>query len=575
MAAYEIMVNCFRNTENKIDLDLDNKKVINTLIIKGKDIEIEEESWKKKIYNLNNISNNNIGDNIINLKFKNIIIDLSKSNIQFNSLQTLSINDSIIIISTNNNYINNLQNLEIKGDLNIIKENLLNIKNNNISLNQITLKIISKSSSKTNIFNLLKSLSTFILQLKDSINIYFKDLLDECDINKIEKPNNEILSKIKKIYLFSLNKLSISTSKIIKEELIDKLNNLEEFYLNENIECNLENKLKLISIINNNEDININYNLYDINKLNIISLPICEYNKAKKTLLLYGEANMSFYNPNNKELLLNIIQNNHNGNIFLLSLCNFDMENIDYLIELINYVNNVQKINIENLNINDEFIKTLKNKKLFNSECISINNIIFVDDDVENNFYELINGYNNCKYLKLISLESIDKYSDIIIKDNLNKLYLEEIYDMNYELLKNLILKKNTKFSEITLKNLEISEDNNKNIIIEIISYIKDEIKKLKIIGPDFNFIYKEFQNNHISFQKLEKLILHIDKDDDNENNEKSYIKNDLDKIMYLENNYKLLNYCGIKKIDIGMFSINLNHKAKIMNLYKKLYEIY
>ena len=311
MAAYEIMVNCFRNTENKIDLDLDNKKVINTLIIKGKDIEIEEESWKKKIYNLNNISNNNIGDNIINLKFKNIIIDLSKSNIQFNSLQTLSINNSIIIISTNNNYINNLQNLEIKGDLNIIKENLLNIKNNNISLNQITLKIIQKSSSKTNIFNLLKSLSTFILQLKNSINIYFKGLLDECDINKIEKPNNEILSKIKKIYLFSLNKLSISTSKIIKEELIDKLNNLEEFYLNENIECNLENKLKLISYINNNEDININYNLYDINKLNIISLPICEYNKAKKTLLLYGEANMSFYNPNNKELLLNIIQNNH------------------------------------------------------------------------------------------------------------------------------------------------------------------------------------------------------------------------------------------------------------------------
>ena len=46
MAAYEIMVNCFRNTENKIDLD--NKKVINTLIIKGKDTEIEVESWKKK-----------------------------------------------------------------------------------------------------------------------------------------------------------------------------------------------------------------------------------------------------------------------------------------------------------------------------------------------------------------------------------------------------------------------------------------------------------------------------------------------------------------------------------------------
>ena len=527
--------------------------------------------------------NINIGENIINLVLKNIIIDISKSIFNFNSLKMLSINNSIIIVSEKNNFISNLQNLKIKGDLNIIETNLSNIIKNNILLNEVTIKIISKSSSKTNIFNLLKSLNTYILKTKNSFNIYFKGLLDECKStkNKVEELDNTILSKIKKIYLFPLNKINAKSGNIIKKELIDKLNNLEELYLNENIECNLENKLKLICCINNNEDININYNLYDLQKLNKISLPICEYIKSKKSLLLYGEANMSFYNPNNKELLFNIIKNNHNGNLSFLSLCNFDMENIDYLIELINSIKNANKINIENLNINEEFIKTIKHKNLFNSECISINNIIFVDDEVEDYFFNYINTYNNCKYLKLISIENFDKYSDIILKDNLNKLYLEEIYDMNYELFKDLIFKKNKKLSDITLKNLEINEENNKNIIVEIIMHCKDEIKKLKIIGQDFNFIYKDIQSNQIEFPKLEKLILHIDKEDkedkenDNEKNEKdNIISNDTDKIIYLEKNYKLFNYCGIKKIDLEIFSINVNDKIKILNLYKNLYEI-
>ena len=113
--------------------------------------------------------------------------------------------------------------------------------------------------------------------------------------------------------------------------MINKFNNIEELFLNENIECELDNKLKLISYINNNDEININYNLYDLNKLNKISLPVCEYNKNKASLLLYGEANMSFYNLNNKDLIMNLIKNNHKGHLALLSLCNFDLENIDYL----------------------------------------------------------------------------------------------------------------------------------------------------------------------------------------------------------------------------------------------------
>ena len=140
--------------------------------------------------------------------------------------------------------------------------------------------------------------------------------------------------------------------KIVVKELIDKLNYLEEFYLNEKIECELGDKLKYCTYINNTEDININFDLYNINKLNKISLSICEYNKNKNYLLLYGEANMSFYNLNNKNLLINLIKNNHKGNLSLLSLCNYDMENIDYLNEIINTINYTQKLIISNLNIN-------------------------------------------------------------------------------------------------------------------------------------------------------------------------------------------------------------------------------
>ena len=379
--------------------------------------------------------------------------------------------------------------------------------------------------------------------------------------------------KIKKIFLYSLNKINSNSSRLIKEELIDKLNNLEEFYLNENFECEFGNKLKLVNSIFNNEDININYNLYNIQKLNKISIPICEYNKAKKSLLLYGEANMSFYNQNNKELLLNIIKNNHNGNLNILSLCNFDYENIDYMNELIDAINLTEKFAIQNLNINEKFISILENKNVFNSECITIDNIIFADDEVENKFYKYINSYNNCKYLKVISLEDFSKYSDLIINDSLNKLLLEEIYDMNYELLKEIVLRKKTFFSEITLKNLEIGEETYKNILIDIILHCKNEIKKLKIIGPEFNFIFREIKEKQIEFKKIEKLILHLDKEE--ESDEKGFLSTDKEKIEYLENNYKLFNFNGIKKIDLGIFSMNFNESKNIMNKFKNLYEIY
>ena len=588
MSKIEIIVNEIRNPDKKIYLDkiIKNREEhndINTLIIKK--FEIEEDNNDFYYFDNSNISPN---INIYYLTFKNINIDISNYNFCFSSIKTLTLNNSILNLSEDNHFCSfgKLENMEIKGDLNLIKQNLNNLKDKNILslINQISIKIISKSSSKTNIFSLFKSLKSYISIVKNSFNIFFKGLLEEIgneNENEIKnlQNNSEILSKIKKLNLFSLNKINKKTGKIIIEQLINKLNNIEELFLNENIECELDNKLKLITCINNNEEIDINYNLYDLNKLNKISLPICEYNKNKKSLLLYGEANMSFYNLNNKDLIMNLIKNNHKGYLTLLSLCNFDLENIDYLSDLINKaINIVDKLIIKNLNINENFIHVLKNKNLFNCSNLSIENIIFVDDEIENKFYELINNYNNCESLKLISIEDFSKYNNIIINNKLNKLLLEEIYDMNYKSLNELI-KRKTNLSSLTLKNLEISEDEDKNIIVEIIELLKNNIKKLKIIGGYFNFLFKRIKEKQIEFSKLEKLILYIDKEKNEEEEEKlnneDFCWNDKCKILYLENNYKLLNYKSIKKIDLQIFSISSNDIKDIMKIYNNLYELY
>ena len=578
-----LIVNRFKNPEKNIDINLEHlnkdNKFNKLTIFNNDDIElIENENKIKNRYYFNCPLKENIDSKIEILILKNINIDISKSLIQFKSLKSLTLKDSILYFTTKTNFCNfdNLENLIIKGDLVNIKKNLSILKDNNIlkEIKQITLKIIPKSSN-INLFKLLSSLNIYISEIKNNFNFYFKGLLTNLDNNGIEKLNNNLFQKIKKLFLYPLNKLNKETSKIIKDELIDKLNNLDELYLNENIECILENKLKLVPIIDNCDEININFNSYDINKLSKIYLSICEYDKYKKTLILYGEANMSFYNDNNKKLLLNLISNNHKGNLISLSLCNFDLENIDYLNDILEKsINKVEKLTMKNLNINQEFIDTMKSKNLFNCYKISIENIIFNDDDIENNFYELINGYKLCKYLKLISIEDISKYGDILSNNYLENLHLEEIYDLNYNSLKEILFKRKKNLKKISFVNLEINDDNDKNDFIEIIINHKKDIQKLKIIGDNFCFIFKEIQEKNIEFNNLNKLILHIDKENNDDNEDKMLNLNDLDKINYLENNKNLLNPKNIEKIDLQIFNLNFQNKKKVYEIFNNLKEI-
>ena len=578
-----LIVNRFKNPEKNIDINLEHlnkdNKFNKLTIFNNDDIElIENENKINNRYYFNCPLKENIDSKIEILILKNINIDISKSLTQFKSLKSLTLKDSILYFTTKTNFCNfdNLENLIIKGDLVNIKKNLSILKDNNIlkEIKQITLKIIPKSSN-IDLFKLLSSLNIYISEIKNNFNFYFKGLLTNLDNNGIEKLNNNLFQKIKKLFLYPLNKLNKETSKIIKDELIDKLNNLDELYLNENIECILENKLKLVPIIDNCDEININFNSYDINKLSKIYLSICEYDKYKKTLILYGEANMSFYNDNNKKLLLYLISNNHKGNLISLSLCNFDLENIDYLNDILEKaINKVEKLTMKNLNINQEFIDIMKSKNLFNCYKISIENIIFNSDDIENNFYELINGYKLCKYLKLISIEDISKYGDILSNNYLENLHLEEIYDLNYNSLKEILFKRKKNLKKISFVNLEINDDNDKNDFIEIIINHKKDIQKLKIIGDNFCFIFKEIQEKNIEFNNLNKLILHIDKENNDDNEDKMLNLNDLDKINYLENNKNLLNPKNIEKIDLQIFNLDFQNKKKVYEIFINLKEI-
>ena len=473
----EIIVNSFRYPDKNVEINLDKTKINKEIILyNNDDIELIENNQDKDKYYINFISKENFDSSIEILILKNINIDLSKNNIQFKSLKKISLKNSILLFPSQNISNEHLDNIIIKGDIENMKINLLNLKENNIlkNINEITLKIFPKSS-KVNIFHLLNLLNTYLSEIKTSLNIHFKGILSNLDTKK-EQLDTHLLSRIKQFYIYSLNKVSKETSQIIKEEIIEKMNNLEELYLNENIECNIDNKLKLIPIIDNCDDIDINYTLYDINKLNKIYLSICEYNKHKSTLILYGEANMTYYNKNNKEFLLNIINNNHKGILYSLSLCNFDLENIDYLNEILKSINSVKKLFLQNLNINQEFIDVLKSKNFFGCYKICIENIMFNDEDIENNFYKLINKYKLCKSLQLISLEDITKYSELLSNDNLENLSLEELYDINYSDLKEILTKRKNKLLKMSFKNMEINSDEDKNNFIEIILDNKNNI---------------------------------------------------------------------------------------------------
>ena len=85
---------------------------------------------------------------------------------------------------------------------------------------------------------------------------------------------------------------------------------------------------KCINLINYDNP-NFDFNVYSINLLESITLPLFEYKQQDKTIVLYGEANLEFYNDNNLNFIINVIKSISNEKLNKVKLCNFDIENID------------------------------------------------------------------------------------------------------------------------------------------------------------------------------------------------------------------------------------------------------
>ena len=206
----EIIVNYFKNPLQNIDINLEKSKFNNILIIKNNDDNDDNESSENEDninkYYFNCLSKEKIDNKIEILILKNINIDISKSNIQFKSLKLLSLKNSTLIFPLKTEFcdLETLNEIKIKGDLKNVKMNLSNLKENNFlgNIKCITLKFFPKSSN-VNLFKLLNSLNLYLQDIK-SLNIYFKGILSNLD-NK-DKINNEIFSKIRKIFIFALIK---------------------------------------------------------------------------------------------------------------------------------------------------------------------------------------------------------------------------------------------------------------------------------------------------------------------------------------------------------------------------------
>ena len=536
---------------------MDNIKILyNNIRYKSKKIQLNENLKNITIENINKKQNSKIFitfkeiKNLNNLSLNNINLFIEDKNDDNINIISLNLNNS----STNLNLKNlkQLKILKIKGNINNIENNLKNVSNdsNLLNLNNLKLCIISNNNNLLKINNLFENYSKIFDHIKN-IELTIKSNID---LNSFMLIDVEILKKINKLKIINYNNINNDTLNNFISFIFINLSNLLSLNINNNYDIIFEDKFKnKLSVLNDTENLNLDYLKYNLNILEKIYTAVFDYNKNKKELTLYGESNLNFYNENYLKFIKELFQLNNNK-LEKINLCNFDNEDIDFLIDVMNYCDNINKLNLENLNINGKFVELLKTKKFFNSSTLKINNILFMSEEAENNFYNLLNeSENNINYLKLISLEDINRFEGILKK--INKIELKEIYELNYKLLNN-ILDKNIKI--IVLNKLNINELEDLDIIINILDKNKLHLKKIKIKNDNsFVSIFNKLKEKNIKFENLETLILNIE----------NY--NEEDKIDFILSQTQ--NFPNIKNLNLELLFLSEKINKKIFINYPKL----
>jgi hypothetical protein len=313
--------------------------------------------------------------------------------------------------------------------------------------------------------------------------------------------------------------------------------------------------------LENTEDIEINFDCFSVEKLKKIDLPLFQYNLKKKKIVLYGEANIEFYNENNFNFITKIIKLNK-GEFKSVSLCNFDIENINYLSKIIEEFTSIKKLVLENLNINDIFVNTLRTKKLFNCSHLELNNIIYLTNRTKSDFLYYINRYKGIEKASLKSIDYISEFSNFL--QNSNKIYLEEIYSINYYDLKR-ITDRCEYLTGLNFSQLEIDNDNLCEKVKNILFRNRKSLKILKINSDDtFFFIYNYLNNlsDNDVFHCLETLDLNFDTSEFTEELKSKFLKE------------KYFLFPNLTKINLRTYNLETSDKKEIYLKYPKLLEL-
>ena len=310
--------------------------------------------------------------NIEKIQINDSKISFQEKYFQFETLKYLYIKNSFL----NEIPIKYIEHIKIKGDIKNIENNLIILEklideSKIEKLNEISLSFILNNHKNFDIFSYFK-LYPKCFEKVSTINLKIKG---NYTIKEFEEKIDDVIQlKIKSLILKCYSELQFSPSFI---SFVEGLSKLENLYLNSNnVNINL---LKLTPYLENNEDIIINFENFTLNKLKKIDIPLFQFNVNKNEIILYGEANIEFYNENNFNFISQIIILN-NGEFNSVSFSNFDIENISYLSKLIVNFTNVKKVYLNNLNINENFVKVLKNKKLLNCTELEINNLIYLSN---------------------------------------------------------------------------------------------------------------------------------------------------------------------------------------------------
>lgn len=558
----EIFVDTRRDTNVIIDYEKlkDKKKV--------KIINCEEYDMINPInYTANIKTDNNIENKILEeLCITNINCDFIKNQIFLPNLKRLHLVNSIVNID-----IKSLNTLVIKGNITKLNETFNNLSHNkNLKIDTLTIKIISEGGKSINLNHLLEN------KLLSSVSHLHLSLNGKLDYNKSSPINTSSLSKITSLTL----KNTQNTNKDIIS-LFEQCPHLE-FFKNHDMEYksiqSLVTKPSLLSIdvddfpdelsyksiqLYELDELNVNYALYSLDKLAKITLPLFEFTKKNMEIVLYGEANIEFYNEANFSFITKVVEH-YNKSFNKVQLRNFDIENIDYLSKLVLSFEKIDALVIDNININENFTNSIRNRNIFNAKSLEINNITFLSDEAEEAFYSIANSKETkIDSIKLRNVESINKYEFLIKK--CTSVLFEEIYEIDYEYMANTLDNKNLKSLSLSKIDLDANGEecelkSNQNLLCKLIQSNSESLTELSIhLDSNITFIFDFLQKSKFPF--LSSLTLLSSEDSSSS-----------EKINFLTSS--TLSFPNIKSLTMDLFSLSKQSTKQILTMYPSLLSI-